>query len=647
MSGQLKWFFETTKNTFSGANDPIHETFRANPYYSLVRESIQNSMDVLLDESKPVEVRFEVFSINQVEHPLLFTLRTHIKSCLDFHHGNKQAQDLYSGMLKYLDDNLSVKILKVSDYNTKGMHYEKDDHLSPFTSFMGEGISSKSSGSGGSFGFGKGAYYVPSELRTILVSTMIEDEKVFFQGRTRLASHKIDDTIKGKDGVFKIDEDNPVSEMNDISPIFRRDLRGTDVYILGMKDDPECGKEMIKSVLNNFWLAVHENRLDVVIKTDDVDVRFDESNLEEIMDEYFFAEKESGPISEIYQWNPKSYYKAVKYAKQSDDFMLFEKELYSIGTVRFYLFRKEGLQSRISFMRKPAMTVYKAGRTILSGYAAVFVCDNQEGNEILRQMENAAHNEWKPENVRYVQKEYMQVYFDAKREINDFINDTLKSISGVDSSSKIDVVGLSDFLSIPEELLDDEEAVPGLADSTREGISSKSITDIETGLSTTINTIVKLKTNKPHIASAVSSAELVHGEDIIINGGGEPNDSTNPNPNPSTKKGMQIEEGNSENTGQSKSYISVSFRTAATKDDGVMTHNLIINSENSYSDVELDIIGGTDNGDEIKLQIISTNNGIINGSKLTGVNLTNGINKIKICFDDDLKHNLKLIAYEA
>jgi hypothetical protein len=649
MAKTLKWFFETTKNTLSGANDPIHETFRANPYYSIVRESIQNSMDVRLDDSKPVEVRFEVITINQAEHEQLFSLKTHIESCLEFHKGNKQAEDLYTGMLKYLDENPAVKILKVSDYNTKGMHYDSNDHLCPFTSFMGEGISSKSSGSGGSFGFGKGAYYVPSELRTILVSTMIENGEVFFQGRTRLASHKINGETRGKDGVFKIEEEHPVTDVNDISIMFRRATQGTDVYILGMRDDPQCGREMVKSVLNNFWLAVHEDRLDVGIKTDDVNVRFDETNLEDIMNEYFPDDVEQGPIGEIYQWNPKAYYKSVKYAGQSKDYLLFENELPALGPVRLYVYRKDGLQNRLSFMRKPAMTVFKTGRTTLSGYAAVFVCDNEDGNEVLRQMENAAHNEWKPENVRYVPKENMQIYHDAKHQINEYVRETLKSISGLNSSSKIEVIGLSDFLSIPEELLDDEEAVPGIAASTREGISSDNKTADETGLITTSNTSFKVKARPTSLGSVSSSADESEGDDIVIKGGRDKNDENNPNPNPSpsAEPGAEIEEGTTTISGEAKAYIPVRFRVAATNLPGGLFHNLILNSPEDYSKVFIDLKAGTDNGEETELIIAEVDQGNIHQSGISGITLKKGKNVISVRFNDNIKYTLKLNAYEA
>lgn len=647
MPEQPKWFFETSKNTFSGANDPIYETFRAHPYYSIVRESIQNSMDVLLDNEKPVVVKFETITINQVEHPQLFSLRKHIESCLDFHKGNKQAEDLYSGMLKYLDENPAIKILKVSDYNTKGMEYEQDNHLCPFTSFMGEGISSKSAGAGGSFGFGKGAYFVPSELRTILVSTKTDNDEICFQGRTRLASHEIDSEIRSKDGVFKIDEDSPITNMDDVSPIFRRTERGTDVFILGMSDDPKCGEEMVRSVLNNFWLAIHEDRLDVIIKTDDVNVEFDETNLEQIMDEYFPDEVEHGTIGDIYQWNPKAYYKAVKYKEQSNDYLYFEKHLESIGLVRMYIYRNDGLQNRISFMRKPAMTVYKIGRSLLSGYAATVVCDNEQGNEILRQMENAAHNQWRAENVRYKAKEEMQVYYDARFQLNEFVKDTLKSVSGVDNSTRMDVAGLADWLTIPEELLNSEEAFSGNASSTTAGSPSNDNSGDETGLVTTIGDKISLNYKPPAQSNMSGSAQESDGEELVDIGPDNVNETDNPNPEPSPFPSDQLVNGSNNGDGNALVPIPIKFRIAAQTQDEEMVHNLILQSDSVFSDVQLVLKTGTDNGDELELNVLETNEGSAMGNVIRNVNLVEGKNIIQIKFDDNLKHTLKLAAYEA
>ena len=42
-----------------GPNNAAAEHFTATPYPSLIRESIQNSLDVVLDKSQPLRMKFE------------------------------------------------------------------------------------------------------------------------------------------------------------------------------------------------------------------------------------------------------------------------------------------------------------------------------------------------------------------------------------------------------------------------------------------------------------------------------------------------------------------------------------------------------------------------------------------------------------
>ena len=97
--------------------------------------------------------------------------------------------------IKNLKEDLASKIqyLAVEDFNTKGMDYVAGDTSCGFYSFVKcAGNSSKSdSSAGGSFGFGKAAYFNVSQLRTLLVSTMTSKRQVFYQGVSSLSTHII------------------------------------------------------------------------------------------------------------------------------------------------------------------------------------------------------------------------------------------------------------------------------------------------------------------------------------------------------------------------------------------------------------------------------------------------------------------------
>lgn len=56
MEKNCTWSFRPKGETDIGTNDPLHITFKGNPYYSIVREAIQNSLDAVDDTEKSVTV---------------------------------------------------------------------------------------------------------------------------------------------------------------------------------------------------------------------------------------------------------------------------------------------------------------------------------------------------------------------------------------------------------------------------------------------------------------------------------------------------------------------------------------------------------------------------------------------------------------
>ena len=160
-------------------SDPMSDHFRDDLYTSLVRESIQNSLDAADDGEEPVRVEFKYKSLNSWDFPNFFGLRDHIKGCIDYY-GNK-AKAVYDPMLKSFPENDGLKrqipYLRVADYNTKGMSYTPGDTESTFYAFVraiGVTVKDDSGARGGSFGYGKAAYYKMSPFSTVFISTMVQ-----------------------------------------------------------------------------------------------------------------------------------------------------------------------------------------------------------------------------------------------------------------------------------------------------------------------------------------------------------------------------------------------------------------------------------------------------------------------------------------
>jgi len=75
-----------------GPNDPLVQNFKGNRYYSIVRESIQNSLDAVDDTTKPVRVSFTYFTLNKKSYPKFFEIEKHINKGLNYYSNNSNAK---------------------------------------------------------------------------------------------------------------------------------------------------------------------------------------------------------------------------------------------------------------------------------------------------------------------------------------------------------------------------------------------------------------------------------------------------------------------------------------------------------------------------------------------------------------------------
>ncbi len=654
MEKNCKWYFGKEGGIDIGPNDPIHQTFKGSPYYSIVREAIQNSLDAVNDNLFPVGVSFQYFDLDRMKYPSFFQLEEHINQALEFYKTNGDAQRLFGGMLKYLNGNengkkkLKVSCLKISDSNTKGMQFT-DGTDSPFYAFLrAAGVSSKMlSGSGGSFGFGKGAYFALSPIKTLVVSSKDVDGNVYFEGATRLTTHKNGNEEKiTAYGFYDNNNGEPISIEENVPENFKRSETGTDINIIGLWDEVDRNRLMIKSVLNNFWLAIHEHKLVVTIN----DVTISKENLEQVIDEYFPTEYESGNATEIESWNPKPYYKAVKYAEANDQFKVFNDVLDTLGKVKMYVYLEKGLPNRTAFFRKPKMVVFKRTNRKINGYASVFICESEEGNEILRMMENPAHNEWRKENYPSDEGRTHRTARKAESEYSDYVNAKLDSLAKLNTSKKVAFLGLEEFLSIPEDLLDkdDDAELSGDNTSNFSGAATKDLSQDETGMQTTnkVEPVIIKPTIKEQ--SEVKEESDIEGKDdgketVTVGGDNEGGGGDEPG----------TDDGNTVGTGEqgdepkdSRVLVKVKLKVAAQKEQNILYHNLIVNAEKDIAKAELELLVSGDNDKDDGIEISFTDNGTVQGNKLKGVALSAGKNEIKIRFADNLKHSIKIKAYE-
>jgi hypothetical protein len=461
MSNNLKWYFPSTGyGDEDGISDPLRETFEGDHERFVARESIQNSLDARLNYDKPVKVVFERFMLPVNKIPGITELKDVLNKALDYYDIHSKASEFYKEALAYLDQP-TVPVLKISDFNTFGLNGDDQDKNGGWYKLIrASGVNTLQGVGGGSFGIGKGAPFAASALRTVFYSTINEHGQNAFQGKARLSSFKDDSgDVRRGIGQFGLKDDRGVLSIRDrdlIPDFMVRSERGTDIYILGYKTlEQDWRKLLLNSLLNNFWAAVHFGDLVVELTEDGVEpTTVSQDNLDELMAEYAAGDDDS-----------YNFYKAV--IEPTKDIHI---ALPLLGEVSLYVKVHEGYPKAVQLMRRSKMVVdtIRRYRVLPDPYAAVFICNSDEGNVLLRDLEPPTHDKWDPNRNKEQGKA-------IDKELREFIKDSLRSMRDEKDVKPEDIPDLNKYLPAIEDR-DDLNAYYGDA-----GEPTDNQTDSETG----------------------------------------------------------------------------------------------------------------------------------------------------------------------
>lgn len=671
MEKNCKWTFAKQYGGYDqGPNEAMAQNFKKTPFASLIRESIQNSLDAVYDPLKPVRVVVSFKKIKRLYFQNFFDIKEHIKGCIDYYKGNNKAKQLYEPMLDMFnvspyDD--EIEFIRVSDYNTKGMDYKKGDTTSPFYAFVrSAGVSSKDDcAAGGSFGFGKSAYFLISPINTIIVSTMTNSGKHFFEGIASLCTHTINGEKYVAHGYYDDNNGEPTYDSEAIPKAFRREEPGTDFNIIGFKHKTigDERDEMKLAVLRNFWLAIYDKKLEVVIDGDEIN----SENIDEQMELYFKDAKDDGVKSTSY--NPRPYFDAVRFCETNKRYVKFQDFVEPIGNVILYVNKdKDASKDKVIYMRKPKMFVYSKKLQTNYGLYGVFVCCHDEGNRILRELENAAHDEWLAANYRDKKtNQVVQEGKDALESIDRFVQKCINSLFQSDDATNLTITGLEEYLYVPEDLIDGDDDAP---ETHFVGVPSGEYVEDGSAITTDMQDNPATPTPKENIGSVVviQQAGVTTDEDgnsTVFKGDRKPRKERNSNPfsdggSSSKHTSGGKNDGGDENgdsgtgtynddehavKGLSKFVFNVTFRVIAVKNnDGSLVHNIIIHSDYDADNAEIELLLGGEQTDE-KPEIVSSNMGVIKENSITSLSICQGKNTLQVQFDDNMRHAVKLKAY--
>ncbi|WP_141719977.1 hypothetical protein [Domibacillus iocasae] len=425
-----------------GLNNAGIEEFKKAPWKYLTREAIQNSLDASDKSGKPVLVEFEKLTVskddlNQIE---LDHLRKIFEACSKYKNPPEKAEKFFNRGVDILGQD-EISIFRISDYNTTGLTGINLPEGGNWNGLINEdGNSKKGNGAGGSFGVGKNAPFAASRLRTVFYGTSTTDEGEAFQGVSRIASHDLGEGETRGIGFFRqLKTYEPIIDKKDVPAIFHRkkEVPGTDVFILGVIDDNGWKTKLIQAVVENFFVAISQGKLEVKIADEPV---ISQENLPSVIEDHIRGEK---------RLFSDQYYEALV----SEDSMhiviedYIDKDLGSMGSVDIYI--KEGNKycKKLAMVRSTGMKImpyenFQGG----FNFAGTVVIGPGKLDDFLRKIEPAAHDTWNP-----------QLHEDdpelAKKVYNRFKNTIrakIRELNEQDTSDVSDLSGLGSFLPDPD-----------------------------------------------------------------------------------------------------------------------------------------------------------------------------------------------------
>lgn len=419
-----------------GFNDSGIETYRGRIYENLARETIQNSLDAANSESdQPVRVAFQYFEISSEKFPGRQALLRALQSTRDRHgRGSHKADRFFKAAIELLRQD-KVPFLRVSDFNTTGLTGAKIDnpHDSNWASLVKAiGVSSKPDGSGGSFGIGKHAPYACSALRSVFYGTYDRDGVAAFQGVAKLASH-VDDQgrlTRGTGFYGRLGDYGPILHPAHVDPIFTRGEVGTDIFVAGFKAVEGWEAEIVRSVLDNFFVAIHQERLVVDVQG----LIIDRNSLPGLLRQYI-VDQDSLTLG---------YYRALTTSDakfhEIDDFE-------GLGRVRLFLHEdRHYTRKSIAMVRATGMTVFPKNThaRVPVRFVGVLIADGEGINKLLRSMEPPAHDKWDPNLIE--DEDERRFARRVRTKLYNWINEMIKELAPAGDVEQIAIEGLGGLL---------------------------------------------------------------------------------------------------------------------------------------------------------------------------------------------------------
>lgn len=393
-----------------GINDAGVEMFNSNSLRSLVRETLQNSLDA--SKGGEVEVEFEEYTVPFNSVPDADGLRNEILHCAVAGGDNSPAAQSFLKHAISVSSRKKIRIMRVSDYGTTGLRGAKTCETGTDWSRLikESGSSSKGSSSGGSFGIGKYSSFACSDLRTVFFSSLDDKGIESHIGVSRLISALDKATSQYTTGIgyySASDRNVAIDGQLGIGGLSQRepDDSGTDLFILGFRNEgsrDQVTDAIIKYVLMDFLVSVWKGKLAVSVNGTDVNKRnlakhvgrlneFDEDPLVSETIKHYDMLTAKDDSTKVIVFDPGDMRGVRKYAKFG----------WKKGDCRLYIMKgDDSLNREVTITRAAGMRIFNQNRISSSiRFTGILMIEGDKMNADFKAMEAPSHDEWSAERA--------------------------------------------------------------------------------------------------------------------------------------------------------------------------------------------------------------------------------------------------------
>ena len=254
-----------------GPNDAGITHFMNSRKDSVIRETIQNSLDARLDLLKPVKVKFEISQRAPSDFAVPSLIEA-LNAAVQSPDNDDAHRAQFQRGIKLLTRGGSIQCLSITDSNTTGADDEPRPYGAPSkweALTKGTGANAKDQrDAAGSFGLGKFAAFAVTDIRTVLYSVAyVSGGKLHrrFQGKTLLVSHQNGSGEQYRRiGYLGDTEFRPLVD-TDVHRPFMLMEPGTALHIPCYEPEERWQNGSIRTLVKHFFHAIIHGKLEVEV----------------------------------------------------------------------------------------------------------------------------------------------------------------------------------------------------------------------------------------------------------------------------------------------------------------------------------------------------------------------------------------------